>query len=213
MIAYLGLSLLGGLGARRLAQLGGQLQRRVPASAFYWLLCILLAAEFNAAPLHFFRGEIFPDGVTERLKHTTMRGGIVYLPAGSEFNHRYILRAADHAKPLIVGTSGFNPPYEEQIEILTRNGEITDQFIELLEHIPASYLVIEDDLVPSERRAAYNSMLTRATASGQLRFINRFDGRSDLYAVTKTEPEAQADLPSTPGISTNKDPERDATAP
>jgi len=76
-----------------------------------------------------------------------MNGGIVVLPAGADFNHHHILRAADHAKPLIVGTSGFITPYEYDIETMTRSGTITTQFLDLLEKIPTSYLVVENHLI------------------------------------------------------------------
>jgi hypothetical protein len=104
-----------------------------------------------------------------------------------------MLRAADHAKPLIVGTSGFNSPQEDQIEHWTGAGNIPAGLLNLLEQIPASYVVVKNDLIGPERRTNYSTFLTRAVSSGRLRFINRFDGRDDLYAVTKTEPEAHAE--------------------
>jgi hypothetical protein len=193
MIAYLGLSVLAGLGVARLAELIKQRRPRLRPSVVYVAACVLLLCELNAAPLRFMRGDVYPDAVTLRLKETPMRGGIVALPAGGDFNHRHILRAADHAKPLIVGTSGFNPPYEVEIEQQTRGGPISTQFLDLLEKIPASYLVVQTHLVPPERRDVYEIFLARAVASGRLRFVRRFDGRDDLYAVTKTEPGARSE--------------------
>lgn len=193
MIAYLGLAILAGLGAQRLGELAAQKWPRVRPAAVYAAACALLLLELNAAPLKFMRGDVFPDAVTLRLKETSMRGGIVVLPAGADFNHRHILRAADHAKPLIVGTSGFITPYEHEIETLTRSGTISSQFLDLLEKIPASYLVVQTHLVAPERRADYEAFLACAIASGRLRFIQRFDNRDDLYAVTKTEPDTRTE--------------------
>ncbi|HEX8723099.1 MAG TPA: hypothetical protein VF736_20950 [Pyrinomonadaceae bacterium] len=194
MYAYLGLALLAGLGVRRLAELarerGGRYLR--PA-AVYAAACVLLLAELNAAPLEFVRGDVYPDAVTLWLKRATMRGGVVVLPAGPTVNHRHVLRSADHEKPLVVGISGFGSPYEDRIEWYTRSGPISFQLLKLLEETPASYLVVENNLVEAERRADYATFLGRAVASGRLRFINRFDGRDDLYAVVKTEPEARAE--------------------
>jgi hypothetical protein len=124
-----------------------------------------------------------------------MSGGVVVLPAGADFNHRHILRSADHEKPLIVGTSGFNSPYEDQIELATRAGDISDKFVELLEKIPTSYVVVENHLIAPERRADYEAFLTRSLMAGSLRFVNRFDGRDDLYAVVKNEPLAKMEAP------------------
>jgi len=124
-----------------------------------------------------------------------MRGGVVVLPAGNEFNHRHILRAADHAKPLIVGTSGFKTPYANEVEALTHDGPIPAEFLDLLEAIPATYVVVETHRLTDERRVAYEAFLAVALAEGRLRFVNRFDGRSDLYAVVKTEPGAKSEAP------------------
>jgi hypothetical protein len=195
MIAYLGLALLAGLGAQRLAELVRERQTRIGATAVYVAIGALLLFEFNAAPLKFMRGDVFPDAVTLRLKETPMRGGIVVLPANAEVNHRHILRAADHGKPLVVGTSGFNPPYEDEIEGLTRTGTINIKLLDLLEKIPVSYLVVQTHLIAPERRADYETFLALAVGSWRLRFIRRFDDRDDLYAVVKTEPEAKEEAP------------------
>jgi hypothetical protein len=89
--------------------------------------------------------------------------------------------------------SGFKPPYEIQIEQLTGVGPITPEFLDLLEKIPASYLVVQTNLIPPDRRLVYETFLVRSVASGRLRFINRFDGRDDLYAIVKTEPGTQSE--------------------
>ena len=117
------------------------------------------------------------------------------LPLGGGNNHHHVLRAADHGKPLITATSGFSPPYEIDIENLTNSGPITPQFLDLLEKIPASYVVVMTHLVRPERRAVYENFFSRAVAAGRLRFINRFGAHDDLYAVVKTEPEARSEAP------------------
>jgi hypothetical protein len=195
MFAYLGLALLAGLGTKRLAELVARRRPRVQPRAIVIVTCALLLFELNGAPLKIMRGDVFPDAVTLRLKQTPMHGGLVVLPAGGDFNHRHILRSADHQKPLIVGTSGFNSPYEDQIEAATHGGAIADQFMDLLEKIPASYLVVENHLIAPERRTDYDTFLARAVIAGRLRYINRFDARDDLYAVVKTEPETKTEAP------------------
>jgi hypothetical protein len=193
MMAYLGLALLAGLGVKHLAEV---LPVRFPwlrARMVSSVACALLLIELNAAPLQFMRGEVNPDAVTLRLKQTPMRGGLVVLPAGGGFNYRYMLRSADHQKPLIVGTSGFNSPIEDRIENLTSTGSIQMQLLNLFETVPASYVVVENKSIAPERRADYQDFLARAVVSGRLRFINRFEGGADLYAVVKTEPEARSE--------------------
>ena len=195
MFAYLGLALLAGLGVQRLAEIIGNRQPRIRPAAVFVVICGLLLIEFNAAPLKIMRGDVFPDAVTLRLKETPMHGGLVVLPAGADFNHRHILRSTEHQKPLIVGTSGFNSPYEDQIELATRAGAISEHLLDLLEKIPTSYLVVENHLIAPERRIDYETFLARAVLAGRLRFVNRFDGRDDLYAVVENEPQAKTETP------------------
>ena len=194
MFAYLGLAVLAGIGATSLAELAIARRPRL-RPAVVGLIVALLLFELNAAPLEFIRGDADPDAVTLRLKETPMRGGIVHLPANAQANSRYILRAADHMKPLIVGTSGFDSPYESRLEFDTRAGAIPSGVMQMFEEIPASYLVVANHLVPPERRVDYETFLARALTSGRLRYINRFDGRDDLYAIVKTEPEARTEAP------------------
>jgi hypothetical protein len=193
MLTYLGLALLSGLGVQRLAEWISQRYPRFQMKHVFIVACVLLLLEFNSAPLRIERGDPFPDSTTLRFKQTPMRGGIVYLPAGGDNNYRYMLRAADHAKPLIVGTSGFNSPFEDKIENLTRSGQIPDELMTLLESVPTSYLVIANNVVPPDRVPEYQAFLRRQLSSSRLRFINRFDGRDDLYAVVKTEPDAKTE--------------------
>jgi hypothetical protein len=133
MIAYLGLAILAGLGAKRLAEIVSAKKPRLREGLVFAVIAVMLLLELNAAPLNFMRGDVFPDGVTLRLKQTVMRGGVVVLPAGEHVNHRHVLRSADHMKPLIVGISGFGSPYETQIEEAIASGPIASTFMEFLE--------------------------------------------------------------------------------
>ena len=193
MIAYLGLAILAGLGAKQLAELVARKRPGLREWRVFATIAVLLLFEFNAAPLELIHGDLYPDGVTLRLKDTTMRGGVVVLPAGEHVNHRHVLRSADHMKPLIVGISGFGSPYEDRIEAAIASGEIPANFMNFLEDVPTSYVVIENNLIEPSRRIDYETFLARAVLAGRLRFINRFDGRDDLYAVVKNEPQAKAE--------------------
>jgi hypothetical protein len=48
-------------------------------------------------------------------------------------------------------------------------------------------------LIAPERRVDYETFLARAVVDGRLRYVNRFDGRDDLYAVVKIEPQAKTE--------------------
>ncbi len=200
LFAYLGLALLAGLGAKRLAERLSQWRVRILPSAVFVTICALFLFESNALPFYFLRGEVDPDEVTLRLKNTSMRGGIAYLPMTLDLNHQYTLRAADHLKPLITATSSFMPPLAEQIERMTREGTISQQFMDTLEGIPTSYLVVENALIEPGRKADYSAFLSAAVATDRLRFVNRFDGKNDLYAVTKIEPGARSEAALPPEL-------------
>jgi hypothetical protein len=196
MFAYLGLAILAGLGAKRLAEIVAEKKPRLRESTIFAAVAVMLLLELNAAPLKLMRGDVDPDAVTLRLKATTMKGGVVVLPANEHVNHRHVLRSADHMKPLIVGISGFASPYETRIEEAIASGAIPASFMNFLEDVPTSYLVIENNLIEPERRIDYETFLANAVMAGRLRFINRFDnGRDDLYAVVKNEPQAKAEAP------------------
>ena len=193
VLAYLGLGILAGLGVRRLAEWTGVRYPTMHEGRVFTVACLLLLFELNAAPLAIVRGDVLPDAVTLKLKNTSMRGGIAHLPAGGQSNYRYMLRAADHQKPLVVGTSGFNTYQEDKIESLSGNGAIPDELMTLFEKVPSSYLVVANQSIPLERAPDYQAFLGRQLTSGRLRFINRFDGHDDLYAVVKNEPQARSE--------------------
>lgn len=193
MVCYVGLSLLAGVGAVRLARLAARVQPRAYAA----VLCALVLAlgfELRAFPLQFDKGAADPDAVALRLKETPMRAGLVELPSdGCCSRHRYMLRSADHGRPLINATASFVSPLTAEIDRLSNTSPIPGSLVGVLERAPASYLVVHNGDIPPERRADYDAFLGVAVASGRLRFINRFDGRDDLYAVLKNEPDARAE--------------------
>ena len=204
-IAYLGLALLAGAGALALATAW---RKRRPGSALPLLVFAAAGAgllfEDRGAPLDLARGEADPDEVTLFLKKTPMTGGLVELPAGTpeHGNYRAMLRAADHGKPLITATSGFSSPIVQRIEEDERKNPIPDDFLDFLEGIPTSYVLVHDAWLDPALRATHRPWIDRGLASGRLVFVKRFDGeaRNDLFAVAKNEPAARSleALPWTP---------------
>ncbi|HYN85286.1 MAG TPA: hypothetical protein VER32_08540, partial [Pyrinomonadaceae bacterium] len=204
MVAYVGLALLAGLGAQRLAERAAAagwranfLSPRARAATVFACLAAVLLFELRAAPLEFARGAVDPDEVTLRIRETPMRGGLLELPIAGEqmLVHRYMLRSADHRKPLINGTSSFVPPTVDRINEYVRGGPIDTRLLDLMEELPASYLVVHASEIPPERRADYETFISQAVRSNRLRYVRSFGARSDLYAVVKTEPEARAEAP------------------
>jgi hypothetical protein len=197
MICYAGLAVLAGIGASRLASRAAYVWTHArTATVVFALVSAALLFELHASPLPIEVGEVEPSQLALRLKRTPMNGGLVELPSEEGANrHYYMLRAADHARPLVNATASFISPLTAQINKATHEGPIPSNFQDLLEGIPTSYLVVHTERLAPERWANYETFLARGLASGRLRFINRFDGGADLYAVTKTEPEARSEAP------------------
>lgn len=196
MICYLGLAVLAALGARRLVR-SFPLQHRAWSFALYGFIIVLVLFDQRAAPLALIHGAVDPDPLTIRLGQTPMRGGIVELPAGEgNSNCLYVLRAADHARPLVDGVSGFKPRIAAAIEAMTRSRPISDEFLDLLEAVPTSYVVVHNSSLGDENRGELQNFLKRGIDSGRLRLVTRFGEGStsdELFVVTKTEPDSPAE--------------------
>ncbi len=195
MICYVGLALLGGLGAKRLATVMAGRWPRFGKTLTYAVIILAVLVELHAAPLAMMRGETTPDALTLHLKAQKMSGGILELPIGDQ-DHIYMLRAADHGHPIVNGTYSFVPALQREIRQLSTSEPIPDELLDILEKIPVSYVTVHNSLLAPETRAEMQTFLSRGTASGRLKFIGSFanggDQNNDLYAVTKTEPGAIA---------------------
>ena len=195
MIAYVGLAILAGLGARQLAGALLRWRTRLSRAAIYVVIAAFVLFEQRVAPLEFARGEVDPDAMTLRLKETPMSGGIVELPAirDNYAYFRYMLRAADHGRPIVTAAASFAPPILQEIESLTATRPIPHRFIDLLEAIPTSYLVVHNGLLSEADRTAVELILQSGVANGRLRLVHREgegDTSDDLYVVVKTEAQA-----------------------
>lgn len=193
MIANVGLAVLAGIGTTNLIR---TIAGHRPRVAFIISALILMALlfELRVAPLRLERGAVYPDAITLRIKDTPMRGGLVELPTGGAvLPHLYILRAADHGRPLINATSTFVPPHAWEIQHLSWQTPIPPSLMDALEKVPTSYLVIHNSLMDPVRRPVFDDFLLSAMTEGRLRFIRRYGEGDDLYAVVKTEPEAKSE--------------------
>jgi hypothetical protein len=195
MVANLGLAVLAGVGAVKFAHfLTSRGRKQLRPAVFVSVIALALLFEMRVAPMRIERGSPYPDEITLRLKQTPMKGGLVELPTGGGIlPHLYMLRAADHQKPLINAISTFVPPHAWEIESLSRATPISIRLLDAMEKVPTSYLVIHTPLIEPERRAVYEAFLSVGVSTGRLRFINRFGPGDDLYAVVRTEPEAKAE--------------------
>ncbi len=194
MLCYVGLALLAGLGAAQLAQLVAGWRSAIKPWVTYSVIVGALLFELHALPLPFVRGAVFPDAVTLRLKATPMRGGVVELPSLPDPPyyswHLSMLRSADHGHPIVAAASSFIPPLTIKVHNMTKGPGIQKEFLDLLEEIPASYVVVRRGLVAPERQQEFTDFFAGGVTAGRLRLIGSYGNGEDLYAVVKTEPEA-----------------------
>ena len=197
MICYVGLALLAGLGACRLATRIGWRWPRFGKPVTYAVIVVAILFELHAAPLEMVRAEVDPDALALELKSRKMSGGILELPMGDMNDHLYMLRAADHLHPLVNGKYSFVPPLQIEIEQLTKERPIPDRLLDIVESIPVSYVTVHHAFLLPGDQEAMQSFLDRGVTAGRLRFIKSFDGKNvdgisqhnDLYVVTRTEPQ------------------------
>ena len=198
MIAYVGLAILAGIGSAQFVELLVRWRPKLKRGLIYCTLAILVLFEQRVVPLQFVRGEVDPDAMTLRLKATAMSGGIVHLPAERD-NYAYFtytLRAADHGHPVVTAASSFVPPLLQEIESLTRERPIPGRFLDVLEGIPTSYLVVHKSLLKTDSRDAIESIVKSGITERRLKLIHRqgdTDTGDELYALTRIEPAAQAE--------------------
>jgi hypothetical protein len=196
MVACLGLSVLAGMGAASLARAVERRRTRLAASALAALVVVGLLFELRAAPMRLTYGAVYPDELTLRLKETPMRGGLVELPVGGPtLPHEYMLRAADHGRPLVNAISTFVPRHAWEINSMSQATPIPEALLDALERVPTSYLVVHNPRIDPGRRPVYETFLAAGISAGRLRFIRRYGEGDDLYAVVKTEPRARAEGP------------------
>ncbi len=193
MIAYVGLAILAGIGSAQFGELLVRWRPKLKRGLIYSTLAILVLFEQRVVPLQFVRGEVDPDAMTLRLKATPMSGGIVHLPAERD-NYAYFtytLRAADHGHPVVTAASSFVPPLLQEIEALTRERPIPNRFLDVLEGIPTSYLVVHKERLKPDSKSAIETIIERGVTARRLKLIHR-EGDSDtgdeLYAFTRIEP-------------------------
>jgi hypothetical protein len=192
MTCYVGLALLAGLGASRLNALGERF-RLGRSWTIYAAIVVAGLFELHAVPLPFIRGAVFPDAVSVQLKQTPMRGCVVDLPSLPDPPHYTwhlsMLRSADHEKPVVFAAASFIPPLPFKLHDLTQGPEIPTEFLDELERIPASYIVVRWALIAPEREATFKNFLANAVSARRLRLVGTYGQNTDLFAVVKVEPE------------------------
>jgi hypothetical protein len=190
MIAYVGLALLDALGAAALIR-GRTTLARVTIVV---VLAAAMLLELRVAPLRWYLVPLQARPMYAWIGVLPLRGAVAELPMTQAMTYDYLWRATVHHKALINGVSGYAPPAYEQLASLAASDPIPDEFLDRLESMRCSLVVVHAGIL-RERNPATRAWLARATASGRLAFVRRFDAgaRGDyVFAVTRVEPNAAA---------------------
>jgi len=190
MICYVGLAILASVGAIQLVQLTASWRQGIKPWMVFATFAGALLFELHAAPMPFIHGAGSPDAVTEQLKLLPVRGGVVDLPSVPQPPyyswHLAMLRSTDHGHPVVFAASSFTPYLTMKVHELASGPSISSEFLDLLEKIPTSYVVIRWRLVTAERQPIFQKFLKEAEQTGRMKLLGTYDG-DDLYAITKTE--------------------------
>jgi len=125
------------------------------------------------------------------MRDAKISGGTLELPISEGIaQFLYQFGATIHHKPLMNGTSGFEPPLHAKIREMAEQKNIPDALIPLLISNDCHFLLVHDDWLRGASESTH-AWLTREMAAGRLGFIRRWDHRGGgdyLFAVTQNIP-------------------------
>jgi hypothetical protein len=125
------------------------------------------------------------------MRDTKLTGGTLELPVSEGIaQFLYQFGATIHHKPLMNGTSGFEPPLHAKIWELARQKTIPDELLPLLARNDCHFLLVHDDWLRGASEPTH-AWLTRELAAGRIGFIRRFDHRGGgdyVFAVVQNGP-------------------------
>jgi hypothetical protein len=125
------------------------------------------------------------------MRDTKISGGTLEMPVSEGIaQFLYQFGATIHHKPLMNGTSGFEPPLHAKIVEMASRKVIPDEFLPLLARNDCHFLLVHDDWLRGASEATH-AWLGRELALGRIGLIRRFDHRGGgdyLFAVTSNVP-------------------------
>jgi len=125
------------------------------------------------------------------MRDTKFSGGTLEMPVSEGIaQYLYQFGATIHHKPLMNGTSGFEPPLHAKIAGMASKKVIPDELLPLLARNDCHFLLVHDDWLRGASEPTH-LWLTRELALGRIGFVRRFDHRGGgdyIFAVTSNVP-------------------------
>jgi hypothetical protein len=160
-----------------------------------WAVAALLVALSIHDVLPVFRWEHaldIADPAYVWMRDTKFSGGTLEMPVSEGIApYLYQFGATIHHKPLMNGTSGFEPPLHAKIRQLTAMKIIPDDLLPLLARNDCHFLLVHDDWLRGAAESTH-AWLGRELRLGRVGFIRRFDHRGGgdyLFAVAQNVPQ------------------------
>lgn len=179
VIAYVGLAML-------IAYTTAALGRRNRWAALVVPLAFLV--ELRAAPFRWQLAEPNAPAVYRWLKETPPAGAVLELPINDvRSEYLYMLRATEHHRPIVNGTSGFVPPTFGLLATRWWQSPIADSLVDELRRAGVSTVIVHADML-GERWPDTEEWLRRELARGRLTLVRRFDNGISGDWVFRVEP-------------------------
>lgn len=125
------------------------------------------------------------------MRDTKFTGGTLEFPVNEGIaQFLYQFGATIHHKPLMNGTSGFEPPLHTKIVSMAQQKVIPDDFLPLLAKNDCYFLLVHDDWLRGATEPTH-AWLAREMAANRIGFVRRFDHRGGgdyIFAVAQNVP-------------------------
>ena len=150
----------------------------------------VLGFEYRAFPVELFPAPPAPASVYSWMRDAPFPGGAVEWPLGMFYDFEYILRQAEHGKPILNGYSGFFPRDYIALEVMLKQRPIPDEVWREMGKMDASLLVYHSHETHGPRVLAYADAIERGLASGGLDVVRQFPhgGGEDFVFVARGAP-------------------------
>jgi len=182
IIAYLGLVIWSSLGVDLFLRARKGLKKSAIASGIAVLALLDVTSRVRWQQM-----VIEHDPVYEWLRTAPLHGYALELPtSGWSVQFFYLFGLTQHHRPMMNGTSGFEPPVHVRLREMTERGEMNDVFTNELERHHCELVIVHPDWLGDQKKATMQ-WLNDQVASGRLAFVRRFDHWIDgdyVFAVT-----------------------------
>lgn len=183
-VAYIGIAVWAALGIDLLLRARRGIQWSVAATAIAVVSLLDVSARVRWQQMI-----IDPPPVDRWLRTAPLHGLVTELPMSGWFcQFLYLFGSTEHHRPIMNGTSGFEPPLHQELRDMAERGEMNDVFLAKLEQRHCELVVVHADWLGNQRKATMR-WLNEEVASGRLAFVRRFDHWIEgdyVFALTNT---------------------------